>query len=1323
MPTDPLMQLPNPFGTTYRPMNDEHQAGSKSLEVLRPALKDVLKLVHPNLVIRLEALIYVEGRLDYVLDKLCTGQPPHTINDVDRRIESVFPTALIPATIAYAAQKKRKLILPVAKLHPIIQSNYLAGVPHKDTPPVTAYLCAILEFLASEILRVAGKYIINIRHQEITEEDVKVSVFAEKVIMELFSQEEEDSFCPLTESDSSSSLCKAPLSYEDILKEFLLEEKAFLRELKLIKKVFKPVLEKMCPAPTPGNGVSPDEMAAIFGKIDDVYNTAVNFVDSLEDAQEMDSQGTGDWLGVRSVFEDDIIEGQEFDAFREYAAELLRLPKADGTPDGTLSAFDTLNCVLNRPFVQKYLRQVPDAPGLLDAFRYVLPKLLMSPVFRVFQYAEFLRVLLVERKVTTPDTAEVIDNAEGIIRFIVDGIDALLKNPQNRRHSSHSRIRNRANRSRAKVMEIIKSVEGWDEKEATQRRLDFVLEGDLCKLSSRERRTDRHVFLFETCIVLCKAKQPKPVGGGAPEFRYKEMMPLHRTYVTDKDDTEDQKFAFELQPRDQPNMHQVLCARSADDKNLWLGSLIMLQTRGVLDRLLEKTLEDEDRANPLRLPMQEMYPFAEPDSPQNLVLEDGPITRGVPLIKGATLVKLIERLTYHQYADPAFVKTFLITFRSFTTPLRLLELLIDRFNIPPPTEQAEMMHSDDFNPAVSAKRFRKEYCQPVQFRVLNVMRHWVDNHFPDFECDTDLLQHLKHFLSKIGDGGRDLSMKKWADSIAKIIQRKERKAEIVREMTFQTPRPEIEWHLRNEDYELMTLHPREIARQLTLIESEQFRAIKASDLIEWNNKDQSENCCSPNLQKCIRFSNKITDYIQKYILMTENLEERVAVIHAALQSSGVHRLKETKDLLVSKFAPNSRLLDKLVEESPSHNHGKNYFAKLRRINPPCIPFVGQYLSQLHFFEKGNASFLNGTEDCPLVDQRLINFGQRRRIADIVTEIQQYQNQPYCLDVEPKIRDFFLELDPYDGIVGKAVTDDKTAKTEFDDFMWRQSHKIEPRDGPLPKGTFPKRFTFSLRSPSQRPSNIVASGGRSASLASSTFSINSMVTSPNSHMQRVFEGDKSKTPSTPSTPQSPLDHNPAYNLVEVSCTPRLSVTAPDTVTPCSPASSTTSTEPPPPIPPRQARLSNGGSDSHSPRDFGPKSADSVVSARFPFTFEEGPPPPVPERQNSVAGFTPDPLSPLTNGGEQAFFGAAEPTPSSSSTATTPPAPVYDDLLTPPPPLPPRKNARKVLIPENGTDVPALPPKTLIRGGAGGLHPGTPPTVSLRKNSGGCDMPAV
>ncbi|OLL24556.1 Protein ste6 [Neolecta irregularis DAH-3] len=67
----------------------------------------------------------------------------------------------------------------------------------------------------------------------------------------------------------------------------------------------------------------------------------------------------------------------------------------------------------------------------------------------------------------------------------------------------------------------------------------------------------------------------------------------------------------------------------------------------------------------------------------------------------------------------------------------------------------------------------------------------------------------------------------------------------------------------------------------------------------------------------------------------------------------------------------------------------DYRETLHVVNPPCVPFLGVYLTDLTFIEDGNSNYLKKS-------RHLINFSKRMKTAEVIREIQQYQSVPYHL---------------------------------------------------------------------------------------------------------------------------------------------------------------------------------------------------------------------------------------------------------------------------------------------------------------------------------------
>ena len=142
-------------------------------------------------------------------------------------------------------------------------------------------------------------------------------------------------------------------------------------------------------------------------------------------------------------------------------------------------------------------------------------------------------------------------------------------------------------------------------------------------------------------------------------------------------------------------------------------------------------------------------------------------------------------------------------------------------------------------------------------------------------------------------------------------------------------------------------------------------------------------------------------------------------ILAGLNSAPVFRLKRTFELLSTKTISYFDTIRNLMSTSKNFSV---YRESLRSVNPPAIPFLGCYLTDLTFIEDGNPDFLRETG--------FINFAKRNKTAEVIREIQQYQNEPYNLMSVTELQSF----------IGQCLTESLD-----EGQLYALSLQLEPRE--------------------------------------------------------------------------------------------------------------------------------------------------------------------------------------------------------------------------------------------------------------------------------------
>ncbi|KAF9941850.1 hypothetical protein BGZ65_000936 [Modicella reniformis] len=378
-------------------------------------------------------------------------------------------------------------------------------------------------------------------------------------------------------------------------------------------------------------------------------------------------------------------------------------------------------------------------------------------------------------------------------------------------------------------------------------------------------------------------------------------------------------------------------------------------------------------------------------------------------VKGGTLPALIERLTLHDGLDHNFIATFLLTYRSFTTTNELFKHLFHRFTV-----QAPMgMESDEMD------MWTEKKLTPIRLRVFNIIKSWLETYYLEDEVDDkEALAMIKEFS---GSTAMRDTMSFAAVQLIKLVEKREQSESAFRKMVLnfstQAPPPIVPRNLKK--IKFLELDPLEFARQLTIMEASVYNKIRPVECLAkaWTSEDPDIAAKAVNIKKMIETSNLYANWINELVLSEKEIKKRVLVIRhlvliaeklrvlnnfsmlsatmAALSQSPIHRLKRTWEQVPARTMTSFMDLQALMGVA---RNWAEYREELHNVNPPCVPFVGMYLTDLVMIQDGNGDFLKKTN-------HLINFYKRVKTAEVIREIQQYQSVPYCLTGVPEIQAF------------------------------------------------------------------------------------------------------------------------------------------------------------------------------------------------------------------------------------------------------------------------------------------------------------------------------
>lgn len=393
--------------------------------------------------------------------------------------------------------------------------------------------------------------------------------------------------------------------------------------------------------------------------------------------------------------------------------------------------------------------------------------------------------------------------------------------------------------------------------------------------------------------------------------------------------------------------------------------------------------------------------------------------------RGGTVAGLVERLTAHEYADPKFSKAFLMTYKTFTTLDELFRLLVERFWIQPP---------EGLNPPELVE-WRKLKQQIIRIRVINTIKSMVQDDDVLERDDAYILDRMMEFVSH--DEVITLPAAKQLMVIIKRAQRGRDPNKVTISTALDPPPPPIV----PRRMELLDIDVLELARQLTITESQLYQKIRPSECLRRSKESKTDH--HDNIANFIRRSNRVANWVAYAILCKDEPRRRASImkhfisvadrcrhiqnfstmlaIVSGLNSSPIRRLKRSWEQVGTRYMSQLETCETTINSYKTYNV---YRYALAKVSPPCVPFVGVFLTALTHIQDGSKDSL---------PNNLVNFRKRQKTSEVIQDLQRWQTQPHNFHPLPSV---LVYLDDVLGQFG-----DK----DVSDVFWRLSLEREPRE--------------------------------------------------------------------------------------------------------------------------------------------------------------------------------------------------------------------------------------------------------------------------------------